>query len=85
MFSVNDALWNFLYATVAGEDRPIAATSAARLPGERLTTYHNKNIGRQKRGKKLTVDRKETEDYEILKKPWMIPLQHLILTMITSV
>jgi len=73
-----------LYATVAGEGRPIAVTNAARLPDEMLTTYHNKNIGRQKKVKKLIVDRKEIEDYEILKKPWMIPLQHSMLTMITS-
>ena len=57
-----------MYAIVAGEGRPIAATNADRLTSGRLIPYHNKNMGRQKKVKILIVDRKETEDYEILKK-----------------
>lgn len=54
------------------------------LPVEKPTARHNKNTDRQKRAKKPTGSRKNKEDCNVQKKPWMIHLQHLVWTVITS-
>ena len=53
-----------------------------RLPSEKHTVWHRKNIAKQQRVGRPTGKRNEGEGCKILKKPWLIPLQHLLLSVI---
>jgi hypothetical protein len=53
-----------------------------RHPSEKHTVWHRKNIAKQQKAGRSTGKRKEGEECTILKKPWLIHLQHLLLRMI---
>ena len=72
----------FISARVVGVGRPIVVMLVARLPSEKHTAWHRKNIVKQQRGGRPTGKRKEGEEYKILKKTWLIHLQHQLLSMI---
>ena len=52
------------------------------LPSEKHTAWHSKDIAKQPKAGRPTDKRKEGEECKILKKPWLTPLQHLLLSMI---
>ncbi len=53
-----------------------------RYPSEKHTVWHRKNIDKQQRAGRPTGKRKEGEECNILKKPWLIHLQYQLLSMI---
>lgn len=71
-------------AIAVGVVKLIVVINADRLLREKPTVKHRKNTDRQKKVKQPTGSRKKTEEYEILKKPWMIHLQHPVWLMIMS-
>lgn len=72
----------FISARAVGEGRPIVAMFVGRHPSEKHTVSHRKNIAKQQRAERPTGKRKEGEECMILKKPWLIHLQYLLLKMI---
>ena len=55
-----------------------------RLPNEKHTAEHRKNIAKHQRAERPTGKRKEGEECKIRKKPWLMHLQHPLLSMISS-
>ena len=72
----------FISARAVGEGRPIVVMLVGRHPSEKHTVWHRKNIAKQQRAGRPTGKLKEGEEYKILKKPWLIHLQYLLLSMI---
>ena len=52
------------------------------IPSEKHTVWHSKDIAKQQRAGRPTDKRKEDEGCKTLKKPWLIHLQHLLLSMV---
>ncbi len=72
----------FISAGAVGEGRPIVVMLVGGIPSEKHTVWHSKDIVKQQRVGRLTDKRKEGEEYKTLKKPWLIHLQHLPLSMV---
>ena len=72
----------FISARAVGEGRPIVVMLVGRLPSEKHTVWHSKDIAKQQMAGRPTGKRKEGEECKILKKPWLIHLQHLLLSMV---
>ncbi len=72
----------FISAGAVGEGRPIVVMLVGGILSEKHTVWHSKNIAKQQRAGRPTGKRKEGEECKTLKKPWLIHLQHLLLSMI---
>ena len=72
----------FISARAVGEGRLIVVMLVGRDPSEKHTVWRRKNIAKQLRAGRPTGKRKEGEDCKVLKKPWLIHLQHLLLSVI---
>jgi hypothetical protein len=55
-----------------------------RLPNEKHTAWHKKNIAKHRRAERPTGKRRKGEECKIRKKPWLMHLQHPLLCMIYS-
>lgn len=55
---------------------------AGKLPSEKHTAEHRKNIAKHYRAERPTGKRKEGEECKIRKKPWLMHLQYPLLSMI---
>lgn len=72
----------FISAGAVGGGKHIVVMLVGSLPGEKHTVWHRKNIAKHQRAGRPTGKRKEGVEYKILKKPWLIHLQHLLPSMI---
>ena len=72
----------FISAGAVGEGRPIVVMLVGGIPSEKPTVCPSKDIVKQQKAGRPTGKRKEDEGFKILKKPWLIHLQHLPLSMI---
>ena len=72
----------FISAGAVGGGRPIVVMLVGGNPSEKHTVWHSKNIAKQLRAGRLTGKRKEGGECTIPKKPWLIHLQYLLLSMI---
>jgi hypothetical protein len=72
----------FISARAVGEGRPIVVMVVGRHLSEKHTALHRKNIARQQRVGRPIGKLKEGEECKILKKTWLIHLQHQLLSMI---
>jgi hypothetical protein len=72
----------FISARAVGEGRPIVVMVVGRHLSEKHTALHRKNIAKQQRVGRSIGNRKEGEECKILKKTWLIHLQHQLLSMI---
>ena len=52
------------------------------LPSEKHTVWHSKDIAKQQRAGRPIDKQKEGEECKTLKKPWLIHLQYLLLSMV---
>ena len=73
---------SFISVRAVGEGRPIVVIFVDRLPSEKHTASHRKDIAKQQRAERPTGTRKEGEECKLLKKPWLMHLQYLLLSMI---
>jgi len=72
----------FISARAVGEGRPIVVMLVDRHPSEKHTVRHRRYIAKQLKVGRPTGKQKEGEEYTIPKKPWLIHLQYLLLSMI---
>ncbi len=72
----------FISAGAVGEGKPIVVMLVGRLPSEKHTVWHSKDIAKQQRAGRATDKQKEGEECKTLKKTWLIHLQHLLLSMV---
>jgi hypothetical protein len=73
---------HFISAGAVGEGRPIVVILVGRPLSEKHIALHRKNIAKQQRVGRPIGNRKEGEEYTTLKKPWLIHLPHLPLSMV---
>ncbi len=72
----------FISAGAVGEGRPIVVMLVDGLPSEKHTVWHSKDIAKLQTAERPIDKQKEGEECGILKKPWMTPLPHLLLSMV---
>jgi len=75
---------SFISAVAVGGGRPIVVMLVGRLPSEKHTAERRKNIAKHQRAESPTGKRKEGEECTIRKKPWLMHLQHPLVSMISS-
>jgi hypothetical protein len=73
---------SFTSARPVGGGRPIVVMLVGRLPSEKHTAWHRKNIAKHQTVERPTGKRKEGEECKIRKKPWLMHLPHPLLIMI---
>ncbi len=67
----------FISAGAVGEGRPIVVMLVGGIPSEKPTVCPSKDIVKQQKAGRPTGKRKEDEECKLLKKPWLMHLQHL--------
>ena len=72
----------FISAGAAGGDRPTVVILVDGIPSEKPTVWHSKDIAKQPKAGRPIDKRKGDEECKTLKKPWLIHLQHLLLSMV---
>jgi hypothetical protein len=75
---------SFISARAVGGGRPIVVMLVGRLPCEKHTAEHRKNIVKHRRVERPTGRRREGEECKIRKKPWLMHLRHPLVSMISS-
>ncbi|MCP4339103.1 MAG: hypothetical protein GY799_09520 [Desulfobulbaceae bacterium] len=68
---------HFISAGAAGEGRLTVVIPVGTIPSEKRTAWPSNDIDGQPKAERPTGKRKEGEGCMFLKKPWLIPLQHL--------